>query len=94
MLKPQAFGGGDNTCGKAACDWTNATFPQLGYPVTAGVYTNLNGDFEIDGASTSTEVVITSSNAANGNQVVVTVRGTTPDLIETIVDTNYAAASV
>lgn len=92
MLKPQAFGGGSNSCA-STCDWTNATFPQLGYPVTGTGYANLNGTFTIDGSSSSTDVVIVASSAANGNQVTVTVTGTTPDLIDTQVDTEYVAAS-
>jgi type II secretory pathway pseudopilin PulG len=92
MLKPTAFGGGSNSCA-STCDWTNATFPQLGYPVSGSGYSNLNGSFTIDGSSTPTEVVIVATSAANGNQVTVTVTGTTPDLIDTQVDTDYAAAS-
>ncbi|MCB0720216.1 MAG: hypothetical protein KDD65_17340 [Bacteroidetes bacterium] len=92
MLKPTAFGGGSNSCA-ATCDWTNATFPQLGYPVNGTGYTNLNGDFTIDGASTPTELVIVGTSAANGNQVTVTVTGTTPAGIDTQVDTDYSATS-
>jgi len=96
MLKPTAFGGGNNSCADAAgCDWTNATFSQLGYPVEAdGVtYANLNGSFTIDGTSDITEVVITSTSAANENQVTVTVTGTRPDDINTEVVTDYSAGS-
>lgn len=93
MLKPTAFGGGNNSCA-TACDWTNSTFSQLGYPVDGnGDYTNLNGTFEMDGASTTTDLVITATSASNGNQVTVTVTGTTPDAIDTDVDTNYSASS-
>jgi hypothetical protein len=88
MLKPTAFGGGGNNCA-TTCDWTalDANFSQLGYATAANVYTNLNGDFEL---AAGADLVITGSSASNGNQVVVTVTGTGPEDIETIVDTNYA----
>ncbi len=92
MLKPTAFGGGNNSCA-ATCDWSGISFSQLGYPVNGSDYENLNGTFTIDGASTSTEVVITATSASNGNQVTVTVTGTTPDGIDTEVNTAYTAPS-
>ncbi len=92
MLKPTAFGGGNNSCA-TTCDWSGISFSQLGYPVNGSNYENLNGVFTIDGASTSTEVVITATSASNGNQITVTVTGTTPDAIDTQVNTSYAAAS-
>lgn len=91
MLKPTAFGGGGNSCGTGTCDWSTLTFSQLGYAVTSGVYTNLNGNFELD-VSTATEVVITGTNAANDNQVEVTVTGTTPQEIATVVTTDYSGS--
>ncbi len=91
MLKPTAFGGGGNSCGTGTCDWSTLTFSQLGYAVASGVYTNLNGNFELD-VSTATEVIITGTNAANDNQVEVTVTGTTPQEIATVVTTDYAGS--
>ncbi len=91
MLKPTAFGGGGNSCGTGTCDWSTLTFSQLGYAVTAGVYTNLNGNFALD-VTTATQVTITGTNAANDNQVEVIVTGTTPQEIATTVTTDYAGS--
>ncbi len=91
MLKPQAFGGGSNSCA-TTCDWSGATFSQLGYPVNAdGDYENLNGVFGI--ASAGATVTITATSESNANQVTVVVSGTSPADITTTVDTDYAAAA-
>jgi len=90
MLKPTAFGGGGNNCASTSgCDWSDldANFSQLGYATSGNIYSNLNGEFEL--AATG-DLVITGSSLSNGNQVVVTVTGTGPDNIQTVVDTNYA----
>jgi hypothetical protein len=77
-LKPAAFGGG------AAVDgWDGFSLEQVGYAVEDGTYSNLNGEFVI--AASATSLVITGTNDASGNQVVVTVTGTSPDDIETVV---------
>lgn len=87
-LKPAAFGGG-----AAATNWTGLTFEQLGYETgdkdggdTAGAddYENLNGVFVMSGQSTA-DLVITGTNSSNGNQVQVTVSGTSSDQIQTTV---------
>lgn len=89
-LKPAAFGGGAD-----ASNWTGLTFAQLGYELggngcTAAQYGNLNGCYAMTG-QTSANLVITGQNAAQANQVVVTVSGTRPDNIATVVS-NIAAA--
>lgn len=91
MMKATAFGGGGNSCGTGVCDWSALTFSQLGYSSTAGVYTNLNGNFELD-VSTSTQVVITGTSLPNGNQVEVTVTGGKPEDISTLVTTDYVGS--
>lgn len=89
MLKPQAFGGGSNSCA-TTCSWTNATFSQLGYPVNGdGDYENLNGVFGISAAGAT--LTITATSESNSNQVTVTVTGTSPADITTTVDTDYSA---
>jgi type II secretory pathway pseudopilin PulG len=90
MLKPTAFGGGNNSCA-TTCDWSGISFSQLGYPVNGTSYENLNGIFTITPAGTEVEIVATS--ASNGNQITVTLSGTTPDAIDTQVNTSYAASS-
>ncbi len=94
MLKPTAFGGGGNSCGTGSCAWDGPpplTFSQLGYAVTGGVYTNLNGNFTLD-VSGGSSLVIEGTNAANDNQVTVTVIGTTPQDIATVVTTDYTGS--
>ncbi len=94
MLKPTAFGGGGNSCGTGTCNWSGPpplTFSQLGYAVTGGVYTNLNGNFTLD-VSGGSSLVIEGTNAANDNQVTVTVIGTTPQDIATVVTTDYTGS--
>ena len=87
MLKPAAFGGGNNNCA-ATCDWTGLTYSQLGYATAGGVYTNLNGVFSMTAGTP--DLVITGSNSATDNQVTVTVIGTGPEDISTVVDTAYS----
>lgn len=95
MLKPTAFGGGNNSCNDPAasgCDWSGATFSQLGYPVNASAeYENLNGSYTI--ASAGATITITATSVANGNQVTVDVTGTEPADISTTVATDYSASS-
>ncbi len=90
MLKPTAFGGGNNSCA-TTCDWSGVSFAQLGYPVTSGAYSNLNGSFTV--AASGATLTITSTSTANGNQVTVALTGTSPNDIATTVDTSYAAPS-
>ena len=86
MLKPEAFGGGGNSCA-TTCSWTGADFSQLGYATgTSGTYSNLNGSFVISNSGVTLTIVGTST--ANGNEVTVLVTGTTPAAIATTVDTN------
>src|SRR5690606_2317238 len=48
MLKPTAFGGGNNSCA-TTCAWGGVAFAQLGYPTNEdGDYENINGIFELD----------------------------------------------
>ncbi len=89
MLKPVAFGGAGNSQ-----DWTGASavpphtpvsFQQIGYEETAGVYTNLNGNYTLN--VTPGEVVIegTSLQGSLGgdNLICVHVLDTTPEGITT-----------
>lgn len=89
-LKPTAFGGG-----AGQSDFANLTLAQLGYEVTAGVYTNLNGEFEITNTPGATVEITANSlpGSDNDNQVVVTVSGTAPDDIQTVVSTVDDAAA-
>ncbi|MEX0822346.1 MAG: hypothetical protein WD021_09395 [Rhodothermales bacterium] len=82
-LKPAAFGGGANETG-----FENLSLPQMGYELTDGAYENLNGRFSI--AATAASVIITGNSlpdSGNDNQVVVTVAGTAPTDIGTVVST-------
>lgn len=97
MLKPTAFGGGNNSCA-TTCSWTGVTFAQLGYPTgdkeggdtaEADQYENINGVFDLVAGGS---VVITATNTATGNQVVVTVTGTESTDISTAVS-SIAASS-
>lgn len=83
-LKPAAFGGGASKVGFDSLD-----FADLGYEVTAGLYENLNGSWTVTTAGAT--FVITGVSDL-GTTVVVTVAGTTPDDITTVVS-NSAAAS-
>jgi hypothetical protein len=91
-LKPAAFGGGAGIADEASFNdgTTTLTLAQLGYEIadgngvcTAGQYENLNGCFTI--AAANTGLTITGQSAANDNQVVVAVNGTTPNNITTTV---------
>ena len=94
MLKPTIYGGGGNTCSAdGGCDWSVVDFQRLGYEIDdAGNYSNVNGSFELD-AATGSELVITGTSDAAGNQVTVVVSGLGPDELITTVDVNYVAAS-
>jgi hypothetical protein len=82
-LKPAAFGGGADASG-----WTGFSLEQVGYALGGGTgcdatdYGNLNGCFSIVAGS---DLVITGESVPNDNQVVVTVTGTSPDSISTVV---------
>jgi hypothetical protein len=91
MLKPSIYGGGGNSCGAdSGCDWTLVDFQRIGYELDAsGNYTNVNGTFELD-ASSASELIITGTSAAAGNQVTVVVSGLGPNELVTTVDVNYA----
>jgi hypothetical protein len=80
-LKPAAFGGGANS-------FTGLDFGDLGYVATGGIYTNLNGEFELSGIAAGT-VTITGCDAQAGfdNLVVADVTGTAPGDIATAVST-------
>jgi len=79
-LKPAAFGGGSDADG-----FTGLTFTQLGYENDAGVYSNLNGDFELTAGAA--DVVIVGCNEQTKNRVQVTVAGTSPSDITTAIST-------
>ncbi|RMF63080.1 MAG: hypothetical protein D6746_03320, partial [Bacteroidetes bacterium] len=93
MLKPAAFGGGDNSG-----VWSGASFAKIGYSTddasngdcAAGEYGNLNGCFSLQ--ANSGNVIITATSDDSGNQVTVTVSGTTPSDITTSINTNYGAS--
>ena len=85
-LKPAAFGGGDGS-------FEEVSLPKLGYTLSTGAadakcptgqYENLNGCFALSDQAAG-KVVITGTSAANKNQVVVTVTGTKPENIATVV---------
>ena len=83
-LKPKAFGGGADLEGAANFD--GLTLMQIGYGAAgseADPYENLNGEFVIDADTDG--LVITGTNAANENEVEVTVVGTSPENITTVV---------
>ncbi len=90
-LKPKAFGGGSEN--PEGTQWSSPTalkFEQIGYETAdgngdcaTGEYENLNGCFEISAASGV--LTITGTNADSNNEVVVTVGGTTPESISTVV---------
>ena len=83
VLKPNAFGGGNGIP-------TNATLAALGYAVTSGTYTNLNGAFTL--TATATSIVIAGSSAANSNFVAVAVYGPTPQCIATAIGSTAPTA--
>ena len=81
-LKPAAFGGG---AANDPDDWTGLSFEQLGYTADAGTYENLNGTCELD---ITTDLVITCTSLTtsdDNNQVEVTVVGTSPADISTLI---------
>src|SRR5690606_37220122 len=83
VLKPTAFGGGDGSP-------TGLTLTDLGYTVSSdGVYSNLNGDFELTAIATS--VIIEGETTDNSNFVVVGVFGTTPERIVTAIGSTAPA---
>ena len=80
-LKPAAFGGGSSATG-----YTGLDFEGIGYPVNAdGDYENLNGTWAVTTADGTSFVITGTSDFA---QVEVTVDGTTPDDIATVITTN------
>lgn len=87
-LKPAAFGGG-----AADADFTNFSLAQVGYEVDANqVYQNLNGNFAAPSGTAA--LVITGCSldqyGTSWNQVQVTVSGTSPDNIQTVVSSPTA----
>jgi len=81
-LKPTAFGGG-------AGSFLGVSFDQLGYVATsAGIYANLNGQFQLSGIAAGT-VTISACDTQAGfdNTVEGIVTGTTPNDIATTVTT-------
>ena len=81
-LKPQAFGGG-----AAVSGWTGIDFPTLGYtPNSDGDYENLNGTCTIAGGAANVVITCNSlTTTTNYNQVAVTVTGTSPNDITTVI---------
>lgn len=83
-LKPAAFGGGADAADPNNVNFSGLALAQLGYELnTASRYDNLNGEFGL--TPSATNLVITGCSATNGNQVVVTVSGTDPEDIGTVV---------
>ena len=80
-LKPAAFGGG-------AGAFTGLSFEQLGYVSALGVYTNLNGEFQLSGIAAGT-VTITACDEQTtfDNLIVADITGTAPTDIATTVST-------
>lgn len=100
-LKPKAFGGGSS-----ATNWTGLSFGQMGYaegdnglhPGTdaeADQYENLNGVYDLDATGVNLVITANSFTAAGDpqNRVTVTVSGTTPNDIDTVIDNAPAAAN-
>ncbi|MDX1439449.1 MAG: hypothetical protein R3284_06055 [Rubricoccaceae bacterium] len=85
VLKPTAFGGGNGSFG-------GVTFADLGYESTAGVYTNLNGAFEL-AASGAGQLITGTSVGSEGNTVYVRVCGTDPADITTQVNSASAPSA-
>ncbi len=85
-LKPEAFGGGGG-------DFDGIKLGALGYKVDTGVYTNLNGTFAFT-AIAAGSVTITGcsvqSYSDTWNQVTVTLAGTDPEDITTVVSNEEA----
>ena len=82
-LKPAAFGGGGDL--QTATDFSGLTFQQLGYEVNGdGDYVNLNGTFTLTVDGTD-GITIEGTNDQAGNVVTVTVDGTAPESINTVV---------
>jgi len=89
-LKPAAFGGGNG-------DWHRGTatsgalvgLSDLGYEVTSGVYSNLNGDYEITASGTG--ILISGENTDRENGVRARVCGTGPNDITTTIGTDTMA---
>ena len=84
-LKPTAFGGGDG-------EFTGITLAKLGYEVSSGTYGNLNGDYVICGTPAAASLIISGTSTGNDNGVKVTITGTGPDDISTVVSDESGAA--
>ncbi|MDT0633166.1 hypothetical protein RQM47_14070 [Rubrivirga sp. S365] len=92
ILKPAAFGGGDG-------NFENLDFGDLGYTMNtngagANAYGNLNGVFNMTvapGEPGTGSAVITGCNADSDNLITITVDGTTPNNITTVVATSTEA---
>jgi len=80
-LKPTAFGGGNGA-------FTGLDFADLGYASTSGVYSNLNGRFQLT-VNSATQITIRGCDTQAGfeNQVTAVVTGTAPNNITTTVAT-------
>lgn len=84
-LKPTAFGGP-----APDGDISDASFNALGYTADGdGIYSNLNGRFELDGSTAGELVINGCSLTASGlaNVVEIKVEGTSPEDITTSVST-------
>jgi len=89
--KPAPFGGQpDNTPDlKTAKDdpdnYAGISFTQLGYPETAGIYTNLNGQYKLTGADGGLQ--IEALNLQKANYVLITVDGIADsDIVQTTLE--------
>ena len=74
VLKPTAFGGGNN-------DPAGVDFQKLGYTDAAGPYENVNGTYTI--TSDATSVTIAGANSANSTHTRVDVFGPSVDCVAT-----------
>ena len=81
-LKPAAFGGGADNAD--ATPFQGLTLNQIGYD---DPYNNLNGTWDVSGTPGASFVVV-GCNEDTGNQVQVTITGTTPNDIATAVTTD------
>ena len=78
-LKPTAFGGGNGA-------FTGLDFADLGYAATSGVYSNLNGRFDL-AVNSATQITIRGCDSQTGfnNLITAVVNGTGPANIATTV---------
>ena len=96
-LKPGQFGGMLEDDLAAAASAGSITFDAIGYPNSGGTYSNVNGDFTLDGSpsgncpsitipSTGTPAIyVNATNTDTLNEICIGIAGTTADDIGTSV---------